>query len=451
MKVLLVVHGYPPELEGGTERHVQSLAQGLAAKGHEVVVLAGTLDWSPRLRRSSELVDGVRVVKIHRDDLHYERWNRLYHPGVSRLVAELIAEVQPDVMHVHHWLRLTGDLVRQGIVQRVPVVVTLHDFTPSCPVLHRILPDGTWCNTPTETAPCGDCLSGKHHPAGSRDDRVDARLELRRMDFHNELKLASRVFALSRSQMDRMRSVLGSDQPEIEIQPFVTAEKLRCSPNPAPPPPLRVATFGRIGEFKGQHVLLRALSQCRHREHIELHVHGSFESKEYEARLVSLATGCRVVWHGRYDYSDLEQAAYHLVVLPSIGHETYGLILDEARMLGLPSLVSNRGAYPERIGEGGEVFRAGDDADLARRLDRLFEEPARLEGLRRAVQPPHTFDEVLDFVEQKYTVVIAEGISPQQDRFDFARHLELEYSRSDSFERAAEHWRERAEGDSEYR
>ena len=33
MKVCLVVHGYPPELLGGTELSVQGLARGLARQG----------------------------------------------------------------------------------------------------------------------------------------------------------------------------------------------------------------------------------------------------------------------------------------------------------------------------------------------------------------------------------------------------------------------------------
>ena len=43
MKLLLAVHGYPPELCGGTEISVRELARGLARAGHEVTVVAGTL------------------------------------------------------------------------------------------------------------------------------------------------------------------------------------------------------------------------------------------------------------------------------------------------------------------------------------------------------------------------------------------------------------------------
>ena len=54
MRVMLAVHGYPPELDGGTERHVEGLATGLIARGHDVTVLAGTLEWRERLVESAQ-------------------------------------------------------------------------------------------------------------------------------------------------------------------------------------------------------------------------------------------------------------------------------------------------------------------------------------------------------------------------------------------------------------
>src|SRR6186713_626118 len=40
---MLAAHGYPPELVGGTELSVQSLAHALVRAGHEVVVVSGSM------------------------------------------------------------------------------------------------------------------------------------------------------------------------------------------------------------------------------------------------------------------------------------------------------------------------------------------------------------------------------------------------------------------------
>jgi len=432
MKILLAAHGYPPELDGGTERHVQALAEGLVGRGHEVCVVAGTLDWRSCLERSTENLGGVRVVRIHRDDFHYERWDRCYHPRVSRMFADLLAEFRPDVCHVHHWLRLSTDLVRQAVRQAVPALLTLHDFTATCPTLHRILPTGEWCSAAIDSAPCGKCVD----PAGAETD-VPARLALRWKDLANELDLACRVFALSESQAARIRQVTGEPLADLDVLPFASSERLRRSPPPPPAPPMRVMTLGLVAEHKGQHVLLEAVRRSRHLGEIELHVFGEAKDADYDARLRRLADGLHVAWHGRYAFADLERDPFHLAVLPSISHETYGLTLDEVRMLGLPALVSDRGAYAERVGEGGETFPAGDAEELARRLDALMENPARLARMRTLVTDPPTFQDCLDHIEGHYVRAVAGGASNKSDHFDLLAHLELEHRRSDRYERQA--------------
>jgi len=50
----------------------------------------------------------------------------------------------------------------------------------------------------------------------------------------------------------------------------------------------------------------------------------------------------------------------------------------------------------------GELFKAGDSADLARRLQRLIEEPDRLARYRAAVEPPKTLQTAVDEFEAVY-------------------------------------------------
>ena len=44
MKILLVVHGFPPQALGGTEIYTHDLARALVAAGEEVAVLAREAD-----------------------------------------------------------------------------------------------------------------------------------------------------------------------------------------------------------------------------------------------------------------------------------------------------------------------------------------------------------------------------------------------------------------------
>lgn len=82
-------------------------------------------------------------------------------------------------------------------------------------------------------------------------------------------------------------------------------------------------------------------------------------------------------------------AASDVLVLPSDGRETWGLVVNEAMASGLPVLVSSEvGCYPDLVLEGrtGYGFPLGDRTRLATALSRLADAPEhRAELARRAM------------------------------------------------------------------
>ena len=70
-------------------------------------------------------------------------------------------------------------------------------------------------------------------------------------------------------------------------------------------------------------------------------------------------------------------ARARLVLMPSVHEETFGRVVAEAQLSGIPALVSDRGALPETLGGGGIAvpLDAGLDAWL-QALDRLWLDPA---------------------------------------------------------------------------
>ncbi|TAJ07895.1 MAG: hypothetical protein EPO68_15980, partial [Planctomycetota bacterium] len=127
MKVLLALHGYPPELVGGTESAVQALAHGLLRRGHEVVVVAGSLQHGPEFRVSEARdevagVGAVRVLRIHRADLYFDHWHKSASGRAERALREILARERPDLVHVHHWIRLSRGLVATAARAGVPAV-----------------------------------------------------------------------------------------------------------------------------------------------------------------------------------------------------------------------------------------------------------------------------------------------------------------------------------------
>jgi glycosyltransferase involved in cell wall biosynthesis len=103
------------------------------------------------------------------------------------------------------------------------------------------------------------------------------------------------------------------------------------------------------------------------------------------ARLAdSLGLTDRVVFSGRIDDADLpalyaEAAAY---VTPSL-EEGFGATVLEAMACGAPVISSNRAALPEVVGDGGLLFDAEQEAELAAVLGRVLTDAPLAADLRR--------------------------------------------------------------------
>jgi hypothetical protein len=71
----------------------------------------------------------------------------------------------------------------------------------------------------------------------------------------------------------------------------------------------------------------------------------------------------------------------HLSILP----ETYGLTLSEAWTLGLVPIVTNIGAFGERVSDGinGIKIPVGSSTDLIKALQTLLSQPSTLANLRK--------------------------------------------------------------------
>ena len=117
---LVIVQALAPALFGGLETVTTTLASGLRARGHEVIVAAtvdhaGTHPFVERLERA-----GVQVEPIGRAPrAYYREWTDL---------RRLIARVQPSIVHTHGY---RSDLMAgmAAGASRTPRVATAHGFT----------------------------------------------------------------------------------------------------------------------------------------------------------------------------------------------------------------------------------------------------------------------------------------------------------------------------------
>lgn len=442
MKVALLAHGYPDELAGGTEKHVQALARDLTRAGHDVLVIAGTL---ARARgRQVEVTPGedraggrvFPVLRVRRPDLYFDHWQKTRHPGVARAVEELLARAAPDVAHVHHWIRLTRDLVATCARAGVPAVVSLHDAWTGCPLAFRVRPDTREpCHRPVSPAACVPCagLVPPHTPWLSEFEAGE-RVLARQADVDVELSLARAIVAPSAAHVAIQRAFGALGKRPVTLVPPWREHRLPRRPprERARGEPLVLASWGRLAPHKGADVLLEALRVLPDECAVELELAGAADRPgiERDLRLRARGLGLCVRFHGAYDAARLHEhpaARAHAWVATTRALESWSLALDEALELGLPCVLPDDALHRERAGAWALHYEQGNARSLARALERLAGETGLLAAMRAALPAPEELArravEGRERVLALYAEAVAAGPPPPPPVVDEAAEL----------------------------
>lgn len=390
MDLLHVIHQFPPESCGGSESYVFDIAQRQRQQGLDVQVLSGSKHWQPQVAVEHGEVEGLPVHRLHRNDLYFDHHAKMWHPEVEATVEELLQRWRPKLVHVHHWVRLTCNLVEICARLGIPAVVTLHDYYTSCPRAFRRRADDEACRRELSAASCATCVPKHGYESPSE---LATGVELFRDHYRAELSLARAVLVAVGSTAALLAASTGVPRDRYTVLPLGYRPRwpgLGPLPAPLPGTPWRFAFWGGVGRHKGVEVLVRAFRhlQATRPGAAELHVLGGAESDAFGAELRALAAGLPVTLHGPFDATQLRAAAPHVGVFPSTCLETFGLVLDECFELGLPCITSDLGALPERAGSAGLSVRAGDEAALASALQRFVDEPRLWHELRSRLPGP---------------------------------------------------------------
>ncbi|HXI21451.1 MAG TPA: glycosyltransferase [Gemmatimonadales bacterium] len=329
MRILHLAKYYWPR-SGGMERVVQDLAEGAAALGHEVAVVA------VESRVGGRVGTGPKTT-ITRVFSFGALGSEEIAPGY--LTA---ARRRADIIHLHHPHPL-ADVASLLRSRRTPLVVTQHQ-------------DGKRPGT-----------------------RILARAVLRR---------AAAIVVPSRAHLALSRELEGFEN-KTDVIPFGIDEArwadLPRRPLDAPPKALFI---GRLVKFKGLDVLLRALERV---PDLRLDIVGAGpEGPRLKTLTQALALADRVRFYGEYPDDDLPRrmAEADFLVLPSVTvDEMFGLVVLEAMASARPVITT---AVPTGVrevnlpGETGLEVPVHDVRSLAEALDSMARDPFRREKMGEA-------------------------------------------------------------------
>lgn len=413
MKVLLCAPHYAPFFEGGTEAVVRASAKALRKLGHEVLIIAGhdqvleRGEWPGELYQGGVLVDGHPVHFVPRlatpeGDLAAAIDDMLLidRPLALELVIQLAERFQPDVVHVHHHGFLSNGLVRGLTQEGFPVALSLHDLFATCPRFFRS-PMGVMvamdCPALSRAEDCAPCLA--QDAGGASPAALSGALVARREAFRAELTAAGLLLAPSSHHGRTIEQLFDLARGQIRTLANGLVREVMRTPYVGPrleTELLHIFHHGHRAPVKGTLDLVRAMALAAAETGVPmaLTLAGSELEPGFDDALRAAAGAVDLRFPGSFVGPELPSLAKgaHLAAYPSRAPESYGLVVDEALAMGLPALVSDGGALPERIAPTtpgaptfGAVLPAGDVAAWAAQIAALARDPRLITRWRAAI------------------------------------------------------------------
>ncbi|MFN0206121.1 MAG: glycosyltransferase [Planctomycetota bacterium] len=458
LRILYVVHGFPPESFAGTEVYTYHLAREVVARGHAVGVFYRSI--SPALAEfelSEHEQDGMSMFRVGHQ-LEFQHAGESYaHPAIEAKFREVLDRFNPDIVHFQHLIHLSARLIPIARERGTATIATLHDYWMICPRVQLQRPGGTLC-TGRQGLGCLLCLKERHLntiPWASRAtkwfapviDKFVKRYESRLREGRDLTRRKRDIVAIYRrdrtivdsyasadlliSPSRFLRNLLLKEVPELDPARFVYSENgMKADGIYAAPKvkdPLGRLRFGFVGSlvpYKGVEIAIEGMRRLNDPRAVLL-IFGRFEPQndEYHKKLLQLAgeNGAvrNVEFKGPFDHSKIAEvfAQIDALIVPSTWYENAPLTIREAHLTGTPTIVSNLGGMAESIrsSRDGLAFRPGDANDLASILLQLVSDPGKLESLRQDFIERKTAREDAGELEFRYRGLVAKRKATIQD------------------------------------
>ena len=351
MKILIFAEIYYPDIMGGGEFSTKQMAEGLAGKGHEVILYCLGQD------TFEEEIRGVRVKRryIRGVSEHFLSLAKNNPFKETFTPFEKLRRKQGDLYRNRTWY----DYYKSIIMKEAPDAV--HTASPMS-YLGRV---NLWkaaydLRIPLSHVCRSDSLLKLNFPGGILDSFN------RRRNAKASLYLTA-LAAPSRYMLDKhiIAGIRGQSFNEV-IYNAVDFEPLPLNEELIDKKENMVLYAGELSEKKGISTLLKAMEGFKG---VRLLLIGK---GELEGPLRSDGRAEVLDWMDREElYAYMKKAK--AVVLPSKWEEPFGRILIEAIGNGTVAMGSDRGGIPEVLDHNMDhIFKSGDAAGLWKRLDRVF-------------------------------------------------------------------------------
>jgi glycosyltransferase involved in cell wall biosynthesis len=355
IRVLFVVHGFPPDTIGGTQLYVHGLAKELKARGHKVNVIYPIRDSSlPMYSITEGKYNDIDISQMNvsanfscEDAFHVSK--SLKNDRVADVFATYLAKLKPDIVHYHHFIGFTPAIHEACQRFGVKTIMTLHDGWFVCEQNHFVLPDGSLClEAHEDVTKCMECYVGRK---AHLQDELKLRLVRNAFELRKELleQLYTNIdVVISPSRfLANAFSDFGFHHNHMQIIQLGLPSFRVLSWKPTKKA-IRFTYLGHITRAKGLDILVNAFNTINHNK-AKLDIYGVIADRTYYTDTMNrLSRVHKVKYHGPYTNDQLGEilAKTDVVVMPSRS-ENYPFVIRESLYANVPVIASNVGGISE--------------------------------------------------------------------------------------------------------
>lgn len=377
MKVLHVIHGYPPYYMAGSEIYTYHLTKELSKYVDIFVFTRIENQFENSYIPFDEVTGRVRVRAINKPNRDYSLKDKYLDRKLDETFINFVKETRPDIVHIGHLSHLSTNIVNIAKEEfNLPVIFTIHDFWLYCLRGQMIDPLLNICEFPSDKS-CFNCL--KYHFKEILIDDINEYKEhmgrvIKNIDlFLSPSKFLKKFFENNGISNDNIiYSPYGFNKNAINYKNLVYTTHSK----------INFGFTGRIVPTKGIKILLKAFNKIDN-YNAQLLIFGDTGAHE---KYLKWYANEKVIFKGGYNHTEVNKVLQQIdiLIVPSIWYENSPLVIQEAFLAGTPVIASSFGGMAEIVKDNinGLTFKVGNVDDLKNKMKIILEDPTILNKLK---------------------------------------------------------------------
>jgi glycosyltransferase involved in cell wall biosynthesis len=391
LKILEVIHGYPPQYNAGSEIYTQMVSGELSRRGQKVTVFSRIED--PYLK-DFELVsekDNVdSSIEVYLAN-HARGRDRYENEGMDKAFKRVLDVANPDIIHINHLNHLSTGIIDVASSEKIPVVFTIHDFWLACPrgqFLRMALGEAEIypeCEKQENKQCAIHCMSRMWGGVNTAEDLAywTRWVDLRMREIYRITKEVSAFISPSQHLKNRIINELKIPSNKVIYEPYGFDLKRLSGRKRKREEDFVFGFIGRIDFSKGIDLLIKAFGMTSGKAKLRIWGRPSTPGSSSLMRLADslpLNRGTQIEWFPEYENVDIVERVFNRVdaiVVPSIWDENSPLVIQEALQAKIPVITSEKGGMGELVRDrvNGFTFKHRSIQDIAKKLQIVLDNP----------------------------------------------------------------------------